>query len=97
MNAPVIDRSRLLEAIREIEQRHALMIAGVLPDGIVGHPSGSEPLVLLASEREGLSLLDLCSAEVELEDRLRAPVRIILKSELEGARRADLAVEPRPL
>ena len=97
MNAPVIDRSRLIEAVREIEKHHALTIAGVLPDGMVGHPSGSDPLILLASEREGLSLLDLCSAEVELEDRLRAPVRIVLKSELEGARRADLAVEPRAL
>lgn len=97
MNAPVIDRSRLVAATRDIEERYALEIAGTLPDGIVGHPSERAPLVLLATGREGLSLLDLSSAEVELEDRLRAPVRILLKSELEGGRRADLAAVSRPL
>jgi len=86
MNAPIIDRGRLKHAVGAIEQQYGLTVRGVLPDGIMGHPSGRDPLVLLADAPEDFSLLDLCSAEVDLEDALSAPTRIILQSELQGRR-----------
>jgi hypothetical protein len=97
MNAPTINRSRLKEAARAIEQRYALTIIGMLPDGIVGHPSGRAPSILLANGADDLSLLDLCAAEVELEDRLGTPARIILGRELKGDRGAAIAAQSRPL
>jgi hypothetical protein len=97
MNAPMIDRMRLKEAVRAVEQRYTLTIMGILPDGVVGHPSGRDPNILLANGAADLSLVDLCAAEIELEDRLGTPTRIILQSELKGKRGAAIAAQLRPL
>ncbi|HEX8662923.1 MAG TPA: hypothetical protein VF744_02695 [Beijerinckiaceae bacterium] len=96
MNAPVIDRGRLKRAASAIEQQYGLTVQGILPDGTVNHPSGRDPVVLLAVAPEDFSLFDLCSAEVELEDALSAPARIILESELHGKRKS-VASRSRPL
>lgn len=97
MNAPVINRSRLRTAVRAVEERYRLSVSGLLPDGIVGHPSGREPIVLLATAADDLSLIDLCAAEIDVEDRLATPARIILESELPDERKAEIAAQVRPV
>ena len=97
MNVPVIDRSRLACAIESVERRFALTIAGALPAGVIGHPSGLEPVVFLADSKRGLSLLDVCSAEVEMEDRLGVPARILLRSEFNDESGRAILERLRPL
>lgn len=97
MNAPTIDRGRLRRAVDTIERRYPLTVLGLLPDGIVEHPETGTPVTLLADGGSGLGVLDLCSAEVELQKEVGAPTRILLRGEIEGTSRAAVLGLSRPL
>jgi predicted nucleotidyltransferase len=85
VNAPVIDRSILMRHVRAIEAQYALTITGVLPRGSAAHVVGDDAVDFLAEKKPGLSLLDLCKAEIDLGDRLGRPVGIVLRSGLTGS------------
>jgi len=78
MNAPDVNRSILRMHIAAIEAKHPLKILGLLPRGSVGHVFDDNALDFLADRREGLTLLGLSGAEVDLADKLGRPVGIVL-------------------
>jgi hypothetical protein len=84
MNVHQIDRRVLLAHLHATEEKFPLRFVGLLPRGSAPHVSGDDAVEFLAEKGEGLSLLGLASAEVELSDRLGRPVGIILRSELHG-------------
>lgn len=84
MNAPWNGRARLDPSVEIVGARYGIVLRGVLPNGTVAHASEPNPLVFLAEKtRNDLSLLDVCSAEIALQDELGFAVRILLKSELD--------------
>jgi hypothetical protein len=93
----MIDRGRLRRAVEAIERRYPLKVSGLLPDGVVAHPGTDRPVTLLADGGRGLTLLDLSSAEVDLQNEAGAPARILLRSEIEGTERAAVLALSRPL
>jgi hypothetical protein len=97
MNAPIIDRSILLRHVRAIEDRFPLTIVGMLPRGSAAHIFGEDAVDFHAEKRAGLSLLDLCKAEVELGDRLGRPVGIVLRSGLTGSEAEEFPALAKPL
>jgi hypothetical protein len=97
MNAPTIDRGRLRRAVEAIQRRYPLKVAGLLPEGIVAHPETDTPVTLLADGGTDLSLFDLSSAEVDVQNEVGAPARILLRAEIEGTDRADVLALSRPL
>ena len=97
MNAPTIDRGRLRRAVDAIERRYSLKVAGLLPEGIVAHPETDTPVTLLADAGSDLTLLDLSSAEVDVQNEVGAPARILLRTEIEGTGRAAVLALSRPL
>ncbi len=82
MNAPLIPRSILRMHVDTIQARYPLRVVGTLPRGSAAHVADPDALDLLAEKRDGLSLLDLCRAEVELGDLLGRPVGLVLASGL---------------
>lgn len=84
MNVHQIDRRILLTHLHAVEEKFPLRFVGLLERGSAPHVFGDDAVDLLAEKREGLSLLGLASAEVELSDRLGRPVGIVLRSELHG-------------
>ena len=84
MNVHQIDRRVLLAHLRDTEEKFPLRFVGLLPRGSASHVSGDDAVEFLAEKQEGLDLLDVAKAEVELADRLGRPVGIILRSELHG-------------
>ena len=84
MNIHRIDRKKLLEHLRAVEQKFPLRIVGLLPRGTAAHVFGDNAVDLLAEKLPGLSLTGLTGAELELSARLKRPVGIVLKSELRG-------------
>lgn len=84
MNAPDINRSILRMHIAAIEQKYPIRIVGLLPRGAAAHIFSDRGLDFLADKQDGLSLLDLCKAEVELGEKLGRPVGIVLRSGLTG-------------
>jgi hypothetical protein len=97
MNIQQIDRQRFLADLRAIEQQYPLKFVGVLPRGTVGHVSGDDAVELLAEKREGLSLLELAGAEIDLSKLLGRPVAIVLVSGLRGDRGERIKASVRPL
>ena len=97
MNAPDAYKTVLKHHIATIEAERPLKIIGLLPSGTIGHPSGEEDVEFLAEKREGLSLLGLTGAEVDLSERLGKPVRIVLRSELSGRDAVDIPAQAQPL
>ncbi|KAA5601914.1 hypothetical protein [Blastochloris sulfoviridis] len=97
MNVPILDRSALLKHIRAVEQDHPLKIIALLPRGAAPHVEGDDAVDFLAEKREGLSLLGLTRAELDLAARLGRPVGIVLASELRGAEKARIERSARPL
>lgn len=87
MNAPFFpDHSRVTAVLTAVGERSKLRIIGRLPTGCVEHPTEPQPVVFLAEKaREDLSVLEVCSAEVELHDSLGYAARILLRSELEAS------------
>ena len=84
MNVHQIDRRKLKDDLREIEEKYPLRFVGLLARGSAPHISGEAAFDFLAEKRQGLSLLSLTSAELDLADRLGHPVGIVLRSELHG-------------
>jgi hypothetical protein len=84
MNIHRIDRKKLLEHLRAVEQKFPLRFVGLLPRGTAAHVFGDNAADLLAEKLPGLSLTGLTGAELELAARLKRPVGIVLKSELRG-------------
>ena len=97
MNVHQIDRRVLLTHLHAVEEKFPLRFLGLLEQGSAPHVFGDEAVSLLAEKREGLSLLGLASAEVELSDRLGRPVGIILRSELHGADETRILADLKPL
>jgi hypothetical protein len=96
MNVQQIDRERLLAHLKAIEEKFPLRFVGLLPTGIAGHVSGEDAVEFLAEKREGLSLLGLAGAEMDLSERLDRPVAIVLDSELHGDFRERALAGVRP-
>lgn len=84
MNIRQIDRQKLRLKLREIEEKYSLRFVGLLARGSAPHVFGDDALDFLAEKREGLSLLSLTGAEIDLSDVLGHPVEIVLRSELHG-------------
>jgi hypothetical protein len=84
MNVQHIDRQKLLHHLHEIEAQYPLRFVGLLERGSAPHVLGDDAFDFLADKREGLSLLSLTSAEIDLSDKLGHPVGIVLRSELHG-------------
>lgn len=82
MNMPIPNRSILRMHVAAIEEKYPIRIVGLLPRGGVGHVFDDNALDFLAERREGLSLLGLSGAEVDLADKLGRPVGIVLVSGL---------------
>ncbi|HEY0439757.1 MAG TPA: hypothetical protein VGD36_06745 [Xanthobacteraceae bacterium] len=79
MNAPDINRSILRMHVAAIEAKHPIKILGILPPGSVGHMYDQDgALELLAEKKDGLSLLGLVGAELDLAERIGRPVGIVL-------------------
>jgi predicted nucleotidyltransferase len=77
-----IDRAVLRTHVAAIEAKYPIKIVGILPRGSAGHLFDVTGLDLLGEKKQGLSLLDLCSAEVDLGDLIGRPVGIVLVSGL---------------
>jgi hypothetical protein len=84
MNVHQIDRRVLLTHLHAVEAKFPLRFVGLLERGSAPHVFGDDAVDLLAEKRDGLSLLGVAGAEVELSDRLGRPVGIVLRSELHG-------------
>ncbi len=84
MNVHQIDRRKLGDDLREIEKKYPLRFIGLLARGSAPHVFGEDAFDFLAEKRQGLSLLSLTGAELDLADRLGHPVGIVLRSELHG-------------
>lgn len=84
MNVQQIDRRKLIGHLREIEGKFPLRFVGLLARGSAPHVFGDDAFDFLAEKREGLSLLSLTGAEIELSDLLGHPAGIVLRSELHG-------------
>src|SRR5690349_3841200 len=84
MNAPVPHRSIMRQHVSTIEASHPIKILGLLPRGSAAHVFEEGALDFLAEKRPGLSLFDLCQAEVDLGDLMGRPVGIVLVSGLKG-------------
>jgi predicted nucleotidyltransferase len=97
MNAPIIDRSVLLRHVHAIEEKYPLTIAGFLPRGSAAHVFEDGAVDFLADKKPGLSLLDVCKAEIELGDRLGRPVGIVLRSGLKDSEAEELPALLTPL
>lgn len=94
---PAIAPKELVKNLKEIEAKFALRFLGLLPRGAAAHVFDEDAIDLLAEKRDGLSLLDLVGAEIELADRLKRPVGIVLESELRGSDRQRIFAQLRPI
>jgi hypothetical protein len=97
MNVHQIDRRILLTHLHAVEEKFPLRFVGLLEQGSAPHVSGEDAVSLLAEKREGLSLLGVAEAEVDLSDRLGRPVGIILRSELHGHDETRILAGLKPL
>jgi len=79
-----IDFAELRKHAATVEAKYPIKILGVLPRGSVGHLFAVTGVDLLAEKRPGLSLLDLCGAEIDLGELIQRPVGIVLVSGLNG-------------
>ena len=84
MYVHTIDRTALRTHVAAIEAKYPMKILGILPRGSAGHVFELSAIDLLGEKKPGLSLLDLCGAEVDLGDLIGRPVGIVLVSGLSG-------------
>lgn len=84
VNVHQIDRPALRKQLQAVEKRFPIHFIGLLPRGAAAHIVEADAVDLLAEKREGLSLLGLAEAEVELSERIGRPVGIVLVSGLKG-------------
>src|SRR3954464_13988896 len=97
MNIQQIDRKRLLSHLHEVEQKFPLHFIGLLPRGTAVHVFGDDAVDLLAEKLPGLSLTGLTGAEIDLSQRLKRPVGIVLTSELKGREEQEVLAETTPI
>ena len=92
MNAHVIPRDILKLHIAAVEGMFLLRFIGALPRGCVGHVNEADESALefLADDLQGLSLLDLCKAEIELGRRLERSVGLVLSSGLKDREAVEI-------
>ena len=84
MNVQQVDRGQLRQHLRAVEAKFPLHFVGLLERGSAPHVPGDDAYDFLAERKEGLSLISLTGAEMELSTRLGHPVGIVLRSELHG-------------
>src|SRR5438105_1636004 len=84
MNIQQIDRKKFLDHLRAVETKYPLHFLGSLARGSAPHVFGDDAYDFLAEKRQGLSLVSLTGAEIDLSERLGHPVGIVLRSELHG-------------
>lgn len=92
-----LDVDELRRHLKETESKFPLHFLGMLPRGTAAHVFDDDALDLLAEKGEGLSLLDLAGAEVELAKRLQRPVGIVLRSGLHGADAKSVLAQVQPI
>jgi predicted nucleotidyltransferase len=97
MNMQHIDRRRFLGHLHAVEEKFPLHFVGLLPRGTAAHVFDEDAIDLLAEKREGLSLLSLSGAEIDLAERLGRPVGIVLVSGLRGDYGERVKASARPL
>ena len=97
MNIQQIDRKKFLDHLHAVEEKFPLHFVGLLPRGTAAHVFESDAIDLLAERREGLSLLSLAGAEIELGERLGRPVGIVLVGGLRGDYGERVKSSVRPL
>ena len=97
MNVQHIDRHKFLDHLRAVEEKFPLHFVGLLPRGTAAHVFENDAIDLLAEKREGLSLLSLAGAEIDLAGRLGRPVGIVLVSGLRGDYGERVKASARPL
>lgn len=97
MNVHQIDRRILLTHLHAVEEKFPLHFLGLLPRGTAAHVFDDDAIDLLAEKREGLSLLGLSGAEIDLAKRLGRPVGIVLVSGLRGDYGERVKASARPL
>jgi predicted nucleotidyltransferase len=97
MNVQQTDRKRFLSHLHAVEDKFPLRFLGVLPRGTAAHVSEENAVDLLAERREGLSLLSLVGAEIDLAERLGRPVGIVLVGGLRGDEGERVKASAHPL
>ena len=97
MNVQQIDRTNFLAHLRAVEEKFPIHFIGMLPRGTAAHVREEDAVELLAEKREGLSLLSLAGAEIDLAERIGRPVGIVLVSGLKGAYGERVKASARPL
>jgi hypothetical protein len=97
MNVQQIDRGKFLAHLHAVEEKFPLRFIGMLPRGTAAHVREDDAIDLLAEKREGLSLLSLAGAEIDLAERIGRPVGIVLVSGLKGADGERVKASSRPL
>jgi predicted nucleotidyltransferase len=97
MYVHAIDRPALRTHVAAIEAKYPIKILGILPRGSVAHVFELSALDLLGEKKPGLSLLDLCDAEVDLADLLGRPVGIVLVSGLRGREAEEFPRTAQPM
>jgi len=97
MNVHQIDRQKLKHDLQKDEEKYPLRFVGLLARGSAPHVFGEDAIDFLAEKREGLSLLSLTSAELDLSETLGHPVGIVLRSELHGDDAARVLATLQPL
>jgi predicted nucleotidyltransferase len=97
MNVQQIDRSILQAHLHATEKKFPLRFVALLPRGTAGHVFGDDAVDLLAEKLPGLSLTGLTGAEIDLSERLKRPVGIVLTSELKGREEQEMLAEATPL
>jgi hypothetical protein len=97
MNVQQIDRGKFLAHLHAVEGKFPLRFIGILPRGTAAHVREDDAIDLLAERREGLSLLGLAGAELDLADRIGRPVGIVLVSGLQGDYGERVKASVRPL
>jgi len=97
MNIHREDTSKLTAHLNATEKAFPIRFIGILPRGTAGHIMADDGLDLLAEKLPGLSLSSLTGAEIDLSNRLKRPVGIVLKSELKGREEQEILAEAQPL
>lgn len=97
MNVHQIDRGTLRAHLHATEEKFPLRFVGLLPRGTAAHVFGDDAVDLLAEKLPGLSLTSLTGAEIDLSQRLKRPVGIVLTSELKGREEQEVLAETTPI
>ncbi len=97
MNVQQVDRRKFLDHLHAVEGKFPLRFVGLLPRGTAARGFDDDAIDLLAERREGLSLLSLIGAEIDLGSRLGRPVGIVLVGGLHGEEGERVKASTRPV